>query len=905
MLKKILVYLLFLLFIFSYSYGEDPVKVAIFPFEITAEKNLDYLKEAILVMLLSRIEEEGKVVVLEKFRTKNALSKLSGEELNEFNARKLGKQMGADWVIVGALTKKGDGLALSASIISVEKEAMIIPLLVEGKDMDQLMPMVGDLSQFIKLKIWGKDMVSKILIRGNERIGKDAIHFQIRTKEGKALSLHLLQQDLKNIYRMGYFKDVRIESQDTLQGKEITFIVVEKPTIKEIKIQGNIEVSIEDIKEVIDLKSRTILDLKKVKENTASIEKLYRNKAYYNSRISYHLDYQEKNKAVVTFRIVEGKILKIKKIAFSGNRAFKDKKLKKMMETKQKGWFSIFTSSGILKKEVLQKDINNLTAFYYTNGYIKAKVSDPEITHDDKWIYLNIFIEEGKQFRVGEVGIAGDLIDKKENLLKGLELTTGEIFSSNLLHDDILKITNIYIEKGYAFADVSPLTSIEPQKQIVNITFSVEKGEKVYIETIRITGNTKTEDTVIRRELTLTEGDLYSSTKMKRDREKVNNLGFFKEVKFNTRQGSADNKMILDVELEERPTGMISGGAGYSSVDNLVGMLQLSQSNFLGKGLSANLSAQLGGSSSQYILGITQPWIYDVPVSVGFDLFNWEREYDDFDRKSRGGDVKFGFPFLDDYTRLYLIYKAEEGEITDVAYDAAYEIREEEDAGKALTSSITASINRDSRNDRFLPTRGSVNNFSLEYAGLGGDNYFMRIVASSAWYFPVWGKTSIMVRGEAGYAPALRGKKLPVFERFFLGGLDSLRGFEYRDVGPVIAQYNEDKEFEDYDVIGGNKEVLLSVEYLFPLIKEAGIRGLIFFDAGSCFGKIRDVDLAEPDEGGYWEEYVYDFDLRTSVGFGVRWFSPMGPLRLEWGYNLDPQYDENQSKFEFSMGASF
>jgi outer membrane protein insertion porin family len=389
------------------------------------------------------------------------------------------------------------------------------------------------------------------------------------------------------------------------------------------------------------------------------------------------------------------------------------------------------------------------------------------------------------------------------------------------------------------------------------------------------------------------EKDLYNNRKLEKSRERINNLGFFEEVTINTTKGSEPDKMNLDVMVKEKPTGMISAGAGYSSVDNVVAMFQVSQNNFMGKGLQLTLMAQIGGNS-RYRLGITEPYLFDKEISAGFDIFSLDIEYDDFESQNQGIELSFGFlPFgLEDYT-MGFTYNFSDVKISDVWECEALELQEAEEDSPVITSSITAMLTRDTINDRFYPMHGSQTSMSLEFAGLGGEK-FMKAIFDARKYFPFkWG-TAFMARGSLGYAWEYGGDDLPVFERFFLGGLDSLRGFEYRSVGPegtrpldsACSAYSTDPED---DVIGGDKMMLFNFEYLFPIIKAAKIRGLVFFDMGNAWEK-----------GDF-----YDFDLRKSVGWGVRWNSPFGPLRVEWGLNLDPEDDEDSSQFEFSVGSGF
>jgi outer membrane protein insertion porin family len=876
MAKRIFIFILFILLWQATVWAEDLPKVAVFPFRINSRENLSYLKQGLAEMLSTRLERDKEIATMDKFAIQRAISSLKTEEIDETTAKALGVELSADLVILGSFTKIGETISVDTTIIEVKGEKPITHIFKTVPSMEEVPSKMIELAKEANLKILNKVLITKLQIKGNKYIEDAAIRLNLKSKEGEVFSPKTLEQDLKNVYQMGYFRDIQIETEDRPEGKTITFVVVEKPTVKEIKIVGNEKVKTDDIQKVIGMKPKYILDEKQIKEDVEKIKKVYSDKGFYSAEIASKISEPTPDEAVVTYQIKEYEVSKIAKISFTGNKAIPSKELKKVMSTKEKNILSLITSAGIFKEDALQKDIDQLTAFYYNQGYIQVKVGNPEIKHEKNKIFITIPIDEGKQFKVGPVDITGNILGEKSSLSKDLKTVSGKVFSSNSLHDDIVKLTDLYADQGYAYADISPLTKINPENQTVDVAFDIEQGEKVYIEKINISGNTRTRDKVIRREIRLAEGEIYSTSKLKRSKQEVNNLGYFKEVNFTTNKGSANDKIVVNVAVEERPTGSFSLGAGYSSVDNLVGMFQISQNNLFGKGQQLTLQANIGGSTTRFNLSFTEPWFRDTRTSAGFDAFKWEREYEDFDKDSTGGDIRFGFPVAD-FTRLYLSYKYEMVDISNIDEDASHSLREEE--GKSNTSSVIGTIVKDSRNDKLMPTSGVLNSLTLELAGLGGDNHFATVVGSLSKYWPLPHDTSFMVRGTLGYEIGFAGDSVPIFERFFLGGLDSLRGFEARSVGPE----------EDGDVIGGTKEAILNFEYLFPIMKEAGIRGVVFFDTGNAYRK---------------DQYPFE-TMRKSAGFGVRWYSPFGPLRVEWGINLSPRSGEKRSNFEFSMGNLF
>jgi outer membrane protein insertion porin family len=729
---------------------------------------------------------------------------------------------------------------------------------------------------------------------------------------------------------MGYFKDIQITTQDIEGGKEVTFTVVEKPMIRAVQINGTKSLKIEDVQKVMEVKPRTILDVSKVVGDVGRIKKAYMEKGYYNAEITYRVNPIDEDFASVDFDITENKVVKVKAVTFSGNDSIKAGELRGILETRKKHWLmSYFTTIGVFKDESLDKDVERLTAYYYSKGFLMVKVDKPTVDFKDDGIYVHFAITEGDRFTVGAIEFKGDLIYPPEELQNKVKILPGQIFNGRTLNDDLVALKGVYSEKGFAYADVSPLTDIKAEEKKVNIVFAIDRGDKIFIEEIRVTGNTRTRDNVIRRELRLLEGGVYNSEEIKRGKQDVNNLGFFEEVNINTEPGSNPRKVKLHVEVKERPTGSFSIGAGYSSVDSVMGMFSISQNNLFGKGQQLSLMAQLGGRSSYYNISFTEPWYRDSRMSVGFDLFNINREYEDFDRESIGLNLRTSFPFFKyDYTRYHVTYRLEaidiklrddsdydEDDWDDDEYyygdgdDAPLEIQKQE--GKTVISSIINSITRDTRDDRFKPRMGSYLSGSAELAGFGGDARYLGLNFSAAKWFPLFWDTAFMVRGTIGQFFEL-GEDIPISEKYFLGGIDSMRGFEARSMGPMERRPKGSKKYyiydrngdvkrtikipqkgydDEYECVGGEKALYFNFEYLFPIMKEAGIRGVVFTDIGNAYEK----------------SDTYFSDLRYDVGLGIRWYSPFGPLRVEWGYNPSPKskYDESSSNFEFSMGNTF
>jgi outer membrane protein insertion porin family len=849
------------------------VRVLVLPFEIHAVKDLSYMQTEISDMIKKDLKQEG-AVILEPEMIPDFEREKHTETIEEI--RNVGVKSGADYVVWGSLTWIGQKFILVAKMIESFGEESVGVLVKEGQGIGNVPGTVKQLVGDMSMKLFKREKVAKVLVTGNKRIEGDAIKKNIKTKPGDVYIAKSLSQDLKAVYSMGYFEDIRIDAEESPQGKVIIFKVKEKATIRIIRFQGNKVYKDDEIKENLSIRTGSILNIFKVRSNIKRIEELYKEKNYHNVKVSYTIHQLETNQADLEFIIQEGENVLIRHIIFEGNNAYKDKKLKKMMETSEKGFFSWMTSSGELNRENLEQDIAKLSAFYYNNGYIQAKVGEPQIEFCEDWIDITIKIDEGPRFKVSKVNITGDLILSEEELKKKLKITKETYYNREIVRNDVLALTDLYSDEGYAHAEISPRIDKNFDELIVNIAYVVAKRNLVYFENIVIGGNKKTRDKVIRRELMVYEQELFNGRGLKRSVRNLYRLDYFEDIKINTVKGSADDKMILKIDVTEKPTGTFSFGAGYSTTESVFGMASITQNNLFGRGQILGLDAQIGGTTTLYKLNFTEPWLFDIPLSARFDLYDWETDYDTYDKKSRGGGVRFSYPVYN-FMRASIGYNYEVADIENISENASESIKDLE--GKNTTSSITTSLVYDSRNKRFNPTKGSRHIVSVEYAGLGGDVAFTKYLGETGWYIPVFKDIVTFLHGEIGYVQENSGGILPDYERFYLGGLNSLRGYDWQDI------YVLD---ENGDEIGGDKFVQFNVELIFPLLKQQGVVGLLFYDTGNVYNDGESIDLG---------------NLRQTAGFGFRWYSPMGPIRLERGFIIDDVGSGGQ--WEFGMGTSF
>jgi outer membrane protein insertion porin family len=725
-----------------------------------------------------------------------------------------------------------------------------------------------------------RPLIKSFEIRGNKRMEKETIYARIKSRVGTYLSQENVQRDIKELYGLGYFDDVRVEVEPFEGGVKIIFIVKEKPTVVNIDFQGNKKFKSEELKEKITITPGAIAAHSLIMDNIQRIISFYQSEGYWQVRVLPIIRYISDESVILTFQIDEGLKVKVKKIIIEGNSSISSDDIKDVMETKEWWIFSFITGSGVYREDEVKRDMGRIRELYHSKGYIYMKISEPEITlsPDKKNIFLKISISEGDQYKVGEVSFSGNTVFKNTEFYKHIKTAPGEIFDRTAIREDIDNIIDLYMEKGYARADVNPLMSVNTEERYVDITFSITEGDIYRIGRIQITGNTKTRDKVIRREMRFDEGDVFNNKLIKRSYQRITNLDYFETVEINTRPRINEKLIDIDINVKEKLTGMLTVGAGYSSIDKLVVMGEIIQRNLFGKGYYLKLKADLSSIRSDYNITFANPWFMDKPISASFSLYNETFEYPDYDKRATGGSIGFGKE-LSEYVRGRITYNLESVTISNVEDDASLIIKEQ--IGKKITSSISPSIWRDSRDNFLDPTTGSKNALYTTIAGLGGDNYFVKGVIDSLWYFPVGWNTTISFRGRIGYARGYAGEELPLYERFYVGGINTVRGLGFGEGGP------RDEEGEK---IGGNKELIFNTEYIFPIEKAIRLKGVIFFDAGKAFDDGEPIDITS---------------LRTTTGFGLRWISPFGPIRLEWGFNLDPEPDEGRSKIEFTLGGLF
>ena len=795
---------------------------------------------------------------------------------------KIAEATGADYVVVGSLNKLGERISIDCSIYDVLAPSAPHSAFKEAESMEALNRVTGEIVGAMLTYSNRSFTVASIAPAGNERIDAGAILQKITTKPGDLYDPGALRQDLKAVFGMGYFDNVEIEATDGASGKNVVFRVKEKPLIGNVVIAGAEEITEQDVRDAAGISANAILNPAKVNEAVAKVKDLYKSKGYYNTEVNARISQPDQANAEVRIEIQEGKKVTIEDIGFTGNSSYSSDELEDVIQTgTYKWWISWLTDAGVLKMDVLKQDAERVGAFYHNNGYIEAKVGEPVVEQKGDALYVTFPVDEGPRYRVGTVDVQGDLIKSKEELIASLKIREQEFLNRQVLRDDVTRLTDLYAEQGYAFAEINPKVSKSEAGKRVDITLNVSQGKMVYFNRVDIKGNTRTRDNVIRRDLKVQEGGRFDSKAIRTSTQKLNRLGFFEEVNITPKPTMQEDLMDVVVDVKEKSTGQFSVGAGYSSSENLLFMGEISENNLFGTGNRLSLKASTSSESTRYNMNFTNPRLWDSQVSGSIDVYDWEREYDDYTKDTTGSTLRLGHPLFEEW-RIFYGYTIADTELSDISENASQIIVRSKDIN--LTSAVDLSLVRDTRDKLFSPTSGSRNSITVEYAGgpLGGDAEYTKLEGSSSWYFPLIWSTVFHARGSAGQAFENEEGKLPVYEHFYLGGMNSIRGFESASISPLDPVTGEK--------IGGDKMWFANIELIFPLIKDMGMDGMVFTD----FGNVYDVD----------EDWDFG-DYKKSAGVGLLWASPLGPLRLAWGYNLDRQDGEDSSNWDFSMGGTF
>ena len=718
-------------------------------------------------------------------------------------------------------------------------------------------------------------VIRDLIIEGNRRVQEAVILGRIQSKPGTPFTPAQLSEDVRSVFGLGFFDDVRTRVEDFEGGVKLTFEVVERPFIRDVEFAGNRRVSTETLREKVELKLGTVYNPVEVQRAREKLKDYYEEEGYFEVQITPETESFPDGDVKVVFAIAEGRRITIDKIVIQGNKGLSDRQVKGVMQVQERQYFIL---RGTLQRMKLDDDVERILSLYNDHGYVQARVEGTDISVDREkaLVTITVRVMEGPQYKVGKIDVTGVTLVPQSDIHRQIKFKTGEVFSRTKVRDALRGIGDLYSTIGRASAEVLPRTDPLMNPPRMDVTFEVTEGPEVYVERINIVGNVRSQDKILRREIPLVEGELFTLQKMQRARQRLLNLGYFETVNVTTAPGSDKTKIFVNVDVVERPTGLFSIGGGFSSVDSFLGTIDVSQRNFLGRGWELSARIRAGAKTQQGIISFTEPWFLDRPLAVGFDLYDTIRQFDEFKLDSLGLTLRMSHPFAD-YWRWLAQYRVTRDKISDVEQSVPTELLGQQ--GTTVTSLIAGTISRDSRDNTIAPTKGGSVSLVAEFAGLGGDSKFIRTIANATYFHPIWFDHILSGRVEGGYGFGWDGEDLPIFERFYLGGPNTIRGFKFRRVSPI----------DDAGVrVGGDIELLGNVEYIIPL--PLNIRAAGFFDVGNVYGFGVKFDPT---------------DLRYAAGAGVRWLSPFGPIRIDYGVNLDRRTGEDFGAFHFSVGSPF
>jgi outer membrane protein insertion porin family len=732
--------------------------------------------------------------------------------------------------------------------------------------------------------------IGTISVQGNQRVEESTILTYMDLKEGQQFSGDVVNAALKNLFATGFFSDARITPVPAQDGRvDISVAVMENPIVNKIVFEGNKAVEDKDLEGELELKPRSVYTRTKIQADVKRILDIFRRGGRYSAEVTPKVIQRDQNRVDVVYEIKEGPVAKVQKISFLGNVNYNSSTLLKRIRTEEARWYKFLTGDDKYDPERLQYDQELLRRFYTSEGYadFQIKSAYTELSPAKDYFTIVFTLDEGPKYNFGEVSIKSALKGLDAAGLKTVVSTNeGEVYDATQVETSIEALVKELGNRGYAFVEIEPKLDRNASTKIISLNYDVKEGPRVYIEKINITGNVRTLDEVIRREMRLVEGDPYNTAKIARSEQRLNNLGFFERVKINNTPGTAKDKVVINIGVQEKSTGEISLGGGYSTTDGPLAEFGIRESNLLGRGQDLRFSTTVSGIRQQFDIGFTEPYFLDRELSAGFDLFKTQLNISSqipYQLDTNGGKLRLGYALTEKWQHA-LNYTFKETEIGRIQDDASIYIRRQ--AGKNVQSSVGHTISYDNRDNKFSPTSGAYLRVSQDVAGLGGDTRYLRHEARSGYYYPIAPKWTASLQGSGGYIFGF-GQDIGIQDRFFLGG-STFRGFENYGVGPHSKSTR--------DALGGTAYYMVSPELTFPLglPEDLGFLGQVFMDAGSLW-KSQEVGADVSDSN----------KIRLSAGAGVSWASPFGPIRIDLSQAIiKDEYDKTQV-FQFNFGTRF
>lgn len=746
-----------------------------------------------------------------------------------------------------------------------------------------------------------QSLVNDIQFMGNSLNKSKALERKLKTKRNQLLDRKKVQADIKILFETGFFDDVtaeitHLDKKDSKGRKlsRVVFSVSERANIKRIDYKGNRKVKSSSFEEKVQSKEGEPFDRYKASLDERTILEYYRDEGYAKARVEHYTTLDTKKKQLLlTFFIIEGERVMVKSIHIRGTKQFTEKKALKQMQTRRKK---------VLKDEVLREDSKRLLDFYKNNGYLDVGVSSPTISINEEKneASIELVVDEGPKYKVGTIAFDGSTIFKEKELRKALVVKPGHLFQQNKLDESVANINSLYADKGYLRTEVDAEPGRNKETGTVDFNVKIRESTVVYVDGVYVDGNTYTKDYVIKREVLLKSGDVFSASRMRRSVEKIYNLGFLEDVNVDVQQPRDPDLADLIFSVKEGKPGVFSAGAGFSSVDRFVGTFQVQHTNLFGRAQKLDLTYEFGARRQNFVIGWTDPWLLGYKMSGGVDLFNTVRVRDypgfpsSFREKRRGVSTRLG-PRITDNLGLLFTYTIQTTEIYGVnanikedlfpTFGIPKEKALETDSISQVKSSFISEIGYDTRDNRFDASRGSNNTFSVETAGgpFGGDINYYKPQVTSSWYFPTFWKFVFSASGRVAWANVLSpSNDIPSSERFFLGGPDTVRGYSNNSIVPRLFQTNS-LGLEEQSLIPGRILTIFNAEYKFPIVQEHNrtiFQGAFFIDVGGTWLRTQDVTLTTGK---------LDNRMKAGAGFGFRFKTPVFPIRLDFAFPLNPR----------------
>jgi len=972
-----------------------PILVALEPFAPLESDGSEWLSH-----LVRALEVEGTLRVQDAQLLKPGPLVETGAGLSDRHFQAQAQHSGARYLVIGRITHLAQHYSLDVRVLGADDLKPFAHLVYEGSGPDGLAAVLAEAGRGVRpilerrpglrsaparaRTVWarpelGPDVqgppdpktVVGVQVLGNRRIEGDAIRNVVGTRVGEPLRAARIAEDVRRIYALGFFRDVQVEVTPEPGGKLVTFLVEENPIIRQVSISGNDNLGGDDIKDQLTLTVGSTTDYPLLLENQARIEALYKTRGYHLVQVSYSVEPLGDDSVAINYDVIEGKKLRLIEIDFIGNETLTDKELLKIVLTKPWGWISfvsrLWDKSGIYAEPIFYQDLGRIERTYMDEGFIRVRIGDPEVSYDEEGLRVELKISEGPRYFVGEVDVIGDESMDRDELLQYVALAPGEIFGRATLTGDVERLRAHYADRGYFSAKVSPRTRVDEETRTVDSAFEVEKGELYFVDRIEVHGNTRTRDEVIRRELGLAEGELYSARALQRSQARIRRLGFFEEVGLETKPLDEPHRVVVDVDVVERPTGSFSFGAGVGSTDGFLINAALRQDNLFGKGYGLVANVDFGSQNSNMFVRFIDPYLLGSMTSLSGTFSSTEREFIDFDQKTLGFSLNASYPLDESETRIGAGYAFTQREITSISeFQASSLLQREEFQGESDTSLGTLSMVRDTRDDIRFPRSGQVTGFAVEFAGLGGLTEFVRLEGRTTWFLDAerWlgFDSTFVINSRVGWAIPLNDisdfdlpecnnqalcvdavdttesraltnidtdLELPLTERYFLGGLGAfqVRGFKQRSLGPRRPVLNHAPVNAAGDRLffasGRLANGTCPVGQVCNSLNDTDVDDFEDLEFADVIGGnkmfLLNLELQFPiseelglrgilffDMGNAFaeNESINPADFRFGTGAGVQWFSPFGPILIELGIPLDRLEDEDASVFEFSFGGS-